>query len=150
MLEKVPLDKKEWKPHEKKSMTLGSWQHILRKNFKWISEITNIDDYDFATKVFKPNVAASQEELISIFQTNLETAVNDLSLMTDEDFNKPWIVRRGEQVYVELRQKSRIRGWAFSHHDSSPGTIIGLPAVTWMFRFRECMGPVMKDNVQNF
>ena len=27
MLEQVPLDKKDWKPHEK-SMTLGNWLHM--------------------------------------------------------------------------------------------------------------------------
>lgn len=115
MLEKVPLDKAEWKPHEK-SMTLGRLATHIAENFKWIAEIKNIDDYDFATKVFKPNVAASQEELISIFQTNLETAVNDLSLMTDEDFNKPWIVRAGQKVMYNTPKKVAIRGWAFSHH----------------------------------
>jgi uncharacterized damage-inducible protein DinB len=115
ILERVPLDKAEWKPHEK-SMTLGRLATHVAENFKWITEIKNIDDYDFATKVFKPNVAASQEELVSIFQSNLETAVNDLSLMTDEDFNKTWIVRVGEKVMYNTPKKVAIRGWAFSHH----------------------------------
>jgi len=115
MLERVPLDKAEWKPHEK-SMTLGRLATHIAENFKWITEIKNMDDYDFATKVFKPNVAASQEELISIFQTNLETAINDLLLMTDEDFNKTWVVRVGEKVMYNTPKKVAIRGWAFSHH----------------------------------
>ena len=115
MLERVPLDKAEWKPHEK-SMTLGRLATHIAENFKWITEIKNMDDYDFATKVFKPNVAASQEELISIFQTNLETAINDLLLMTDEDFNKTWVVRAGEKVMYNTPKKVAIRGWAFSHH----------------------------------
>jgi len=115
MLERVPADKFDWKPHEK-SMTLGRLATHIAENFKWITEIKNMDDYDFATKVFKPNVAASQEELISIFQTNLETAINDLLLMTDEDFNKTWVVRAGEKVMYNTPKKVAIRGWAFSHH----------------------------------
>ena len=115
MLERVPLDKAEWKPHEK-SMTLGRLATHIAENFRWVSDIKNIDDYDFATKVFKSHVAASQEELSNIFQTNLETAVTDLSLMADEDFNKTWIVRVGEKVMYNTPKKVAIRGWAFSHH----------------------------------
>jgi len=115
MLDRVPLDKADWKPHEK-SMTLGRLATHIAENFRWVSEIKNIDDYDFATKVFKPHVATSQEELSNIFQTNLETAVNDLSLMADEDFNKTWIVRAGEKIMYNTPKKVAIRGWVFSHH----------------------------------
>ncbi len=64
MLERVPLDKAGWKPHEK-SMTLGRLATHIAENFKWISEIKNIDDFDFAARPFKSHTAASQEELIT-------------------------------------------------------------------------------------
>ena len=115
MLERVPLDNADWKPHEK-SMTLGRLATHIAENFKWVSEIKNIDDFDFATKLFKPHTAASQEELIGLFQNNLDAAVNDLSLMTDEDFNKTWIVRAGEKVMYNMPKKVAIRGWVLSHH----------------------------------
>lgn len=115
MLERVPPDKNSWKPHEK-SMTLGRLATHIAENFKWISEIKNSDDYDFATKTFKPYTAASSEELINILQTNLDKAINDLSMMTDEDFNKAWVVRVGEKIMFNTPKKVAIRGWGFSHH----------------------------------
>ena len=115
MLEKVPLEKADWKPHEK-SMTLGRLATHVAENFKWIEDIKNIDDYDFATKTFKAYTASSQEELISIFQNNLDSAINELTSMTDEDFNKIWIVRVGDKVMYNTPKKVAIRGWAFSHH----------------------------------
>ncbi len=115
MLERVPLDKAGWKPHEK-SMTLGRLATHIAENFRWISDIKNIDDFDFAANPFKSHTATSQEELINIFQTNLDSAINDLSQMEDEDFNKTWTVRAGEKIMYNTPKKVAIRGWAFSHH----------------------------------
>ena len=114
ILERVPLDMAEWKPHEK-SMTLGRLATHIAENVKWISDIIHIDDFDFAARPFKSYTASSREELIKIFQDNLDTAIGDLSSMTDEDFNKTWIVRAGEKVMYNTPKKVAIRGWAFSH-----------------------------------
>ena len=114
MLERVPLEKADWKPHEK-SMTVGRLATHIAENVKWISEIINIDDFDFATKSFKSYTAASTDELLKIFQDNLNAAIHDLSSMTDEDFSKTWIVRAGEKVMYNTPKKVAIRGWGFSH-----------------------------------
>ena len=115
MLERVPIEKAHWKPHEK-SMTLGRLATHIAENFKWITDIKNIDDFDFAARPFKAHVAASRDELISIFQNNLDSAINNLSVMQDEDFDKHWVVRMGENVMFDAAKKVAIRGWAFSHH----------------------------------
>lgn len=115
ILEKVPMEKKDWKPHEK-SMTIGRLATHIAETAKWASNITHIDDFDFAKDFnLKQDTAESSEELLEIFQTNLDTAINDLSGMSDEDFNKTWTVRRGEQVMFQAPRKVALRGWAFSH-----------------------------------
>ena len=115
MLEKVPLDKKDWKPHEK-SMTLGRLATHVAENTHWISEIRHIDDFDFMKDYnFNPPNASSTDELLGIFQTNLDKALDDLSGMTDEDFAKNWTVRRGEQVMFSISKKISIRSWALNH-----------------------------------
>ena len=114
ILERVPLEKANWKPHEK-SMTVGRLATHIAENVKWISDIIHIDDFDFATKSFKSYTAASTDELLKIFQNNLEAAIHDLSSMTDEDFSKTWIVRLGEKIMYNTPKKVAIRGWGFSH-----------------------------------
>jgi uncharacterized damage-inducible protein DinB len=114
MLEKVPLDKKDWKPHEK-SMTLGRLATHVADTTHWASDIIHIDDFDFMKDYKTRSNANSQEELLATFQANLDKAIADLEAMTDEDFNKPWSVRRGEQVMFRLPKKVAIRGWAFNH-----------------------------------
>ena len=115
MLERVPLDKKEWKPHEK-SMTLGRLATHVAEISHWVSDIIHIDDFDFLKNFnFKPVTADSTEELLKIFQTNLDKAMADLSTRNDDDFSKNWTVRRGEQVMFSTPKKIAVRSWAINH-----------------------------------
>jgi uncharacterized damage-inducible protein DinB len=114
ILGRVPLDKKDWKPHEK-SMTLGRLASHVAQTPHWISDIIHIDDFDFATNYSKAVTAASQEELMKIFQETLDKSISDLEKITDEDLNKNWIVRVGEKVMYNVPKIPAIRGWAFSH-----------------------------------
>jgi uncharacterized damage-inducible protein DinB len=115
MLEKVPMDKKDWKPHEK-SMSLGRLATHVAEISKWASNIIHIDDFDFL-KDFRPGiaVASSPDELLQLFQTNLDKAIEDLSTMSDDDFNKIWTVRRGDYIVLQAPKKVAIRGWTISH-----------------------------------
>ncbi len=115
MLERVPMDKKDWKPHEK-SMPLGRLATHIAETIHWVTAIIHIDDFDFQKDyTFKPESAASSEDLIKRFETHLQTALGDLSKMNDADFDTIWTVRNGEQVMYQLPKKVAIRGWAFSH-----------------------------------
>ena len=114
MLERVPLDKKEWKPHEK-SFAIGRLATHIAEIPQWISRVITIDNFDFMTQSFSRHIAESQEELISIFNDKLNQAIADLETMSDEDFNKTWTLSRGEQVIRQMPKKVAIRGYGFSH-----------------------------------
>ena len=111
MLERVPLEKSDWKPHEK-SFTLGRLATHVAEVPHWISRIITIDDWDFAVRGFSKQIAQSKEELMDIFQSKLNKAIEDLGSMHDEDFDKTWIVRNGDQMRRELRKMIAIRSWA--------------------------------------
>jgi uncharacterized damage-inducible protein DinB len=114
ILERVPWDQKDWKPHEK-SMSIGRLATHIAEIPQWITDILSADEFDFAKRPFKANVAASNEEMIKLFSDNAEDAINELSKATDEDFNKIWTVRRGENVVMQTPKKAAIRGWGFNH-----------------------------------
>ncbi len=115
MLERVPLNNDDWKPHEK-SMSLGRLATHVAEITHWISDIIRIDDYDFM-KDYNPNPrnAKNTGELLMIFQENLERAISDLSAMSDDDFNKNWTLRRGEKVLLTSPKKVSLRRWGYSH-----------------------------------
>jgi uncharacterized damage-inducible protein DinB len=114
MLERVPLDLKDWRPHEK-STPLGRLATHIAETHRWISTILKTDEFDFAATPFKPHVAASQEELQAILHTHVEAALFSLSTATDDDFNRTWTIRRGELVVATLVKKAAVRSWGFSH-----------------------------------
>src|SRR5258705_10905779 len=89
MLEKVPHDKKDWKPHEK-SMTLGRLATHVAEISHWVSRVITMDEFDFLVQGFSSHTAASQEELMTIFNEKLNKAIADLQSMDDESFNKIW------------------------------------------------------------
>jgi uncharacterized damage-inducible protein DinB len=114
MLERVPIENGSWQPHGK-SMTLGRLATHVAEIPHWISRIITIDDWDFAERGFSSHAAVSKEELLKTFQDKLNQAIADLETMSDDDFNKTWIVRRGDQMRREMPKKIAIRGWGFSH-----------------------------------
>ena len=114
MLEKVPLENSDWKPHDK-SFTLGRLATHVAEIPHWISRIITIDDWDFMVQGFSSQTASSKDELMQIFNDKLNKAIADLDAMSDEDFNKIWIVRRGDQMRREMPKKIAIRGWSYSH-----------------------------------
>ena len=115
ILERVPMDKKDWKPHDK-SMSLGRLATHIAETYHWFTDIAHIDNFDFQKDYsFKPESAPSSEDLIKRFDSILERALGDLSKMSDADFDTIWTVRNGEQVMFQLPKKVAVRGWAFSH-----------------------------------
>src|SRR4029079_5321369 len=114
MLERVPVEKGSWRPHEK-SMTLARIARHVAEVPHCISRIIAIDDWDFIVQGFSSHSAASKEELMKTFQDKLQQAIADLEGMSDEDFNKTWIVRRGDQMRRELPNKVSILSWGFIH-----------------------------------
>jgi uncharacterized damage-inducible protein DinB len=113
MLERVPFDKADWKPHEK-SMALGKLATHVADIPHWISDIIHIDEFDFQQH-YKPSKAGSQEELISLFEEKREKAFADLENMSDEDFQKMWVVKQGDKVFFTRPKLIAVRSWAFSH-----------------------------------
>lgn len=114
LLAAVPLDKKDWKPHEK-SMSLGRLATHIAENPQWASRILANDTFEFGGKPANPRVAGNTDELLGILDKNVEEAVKDLEKATDADMEKIWTVKRGDMVLFNTPKKVAIRGWAFSH-----------------------------------
>jgi uncharacterized damage-inducible protein DinB len=113
ILEKVPMDKKDWKPHEK-SMSLGRLATHVAEITHWVSDIVNRDEFDF-TKDYKPNNATTTDELLQVYQQKLDAAIDDLSKVNEDDLKKQWVVKRGDQVIYDLPKAVALRGWAYNH-----------------------------------
>ena len=96
-------------------MTVGRLATHVAETTGWISRILVADEFDFMASPVKSHTASSTGELMDIFQENLDKALVNLDKAPDEDFNKIWVVKRGEQIMFQTPKKVAIRGWGFSH-----------------------------------
>src|ERR1700684_1366238 len=74
MLERVPFDKADWRPHEK-STAIGRLETHIAETTRWIYTILEADEFDFALSAFKPHVASSTEDLMNVFDEHLNKAI---------------------------------------------------------------------------
>ena len=113
MLEKIPFDKKDWKPHEK-SKTLGSLATHVAETGRWVAHALQNDGLDFAQPLERAN-PQSKEELLEVFEKHFQSGIAALEAASEEELGKKWTVRSGDKIYMELPKAAAIRGWALSH-----------------------------------
>jgi uncharacterized damage-inducible protein DinB len=114
MLEVIPVDKNDWRPHAK-SMSLGRLATHVAEIAHWITDIMSADELDFATAKFSGHTASSNAELLAILDENVNKAVKALENSKDEDFGKLWTMRSGDKVFYSLPKGTVIRRFGYSH-----------------------------------
>jgi uncharacterized damage-inducible protein DinB len=114
MLEKVPYDKAEWKPHAK-SMKLGYLATHVAELFSWIAMIINTEELDFSKTPYKQVEVKSTGELLQYLQKNIDESVKALEGATDEHLKGNWTLRNGGHVFFTMPRIAVIRGVGLSH-----------------------------------
>lgn len=98
MLERVPSDKFDWKPHEK-SMTIRSLSTHIAELPSWVSMTLTTTELDFANNPYQPQKIDSKEDLMAYFEKSLEDGRTHLEKADDMDLVPNWILRNGEEIY---------------------------------------------------
>ena len=114
ILDRVPEQSFEWRPHEK-SMSLGRLATHVAEIPRWTSDILTSSELDFSTHKFERRIVSSNKELLQIFQEKFKKAIEDLQNASDESLREKWILRRGDTIYFELPRIVAIRSFGFSH-----------------------------------
>lgn len=114
MLERVPVEKNDWKPHDK-SMKLGNLANHVAELPGWIALTMATDHLDLATMDYKPKISTSTEELTAKLDENVGKATAALENATDEDFDQMWTLRNGDHVIFSMPKKVVLRASALSH-----------------------------------
>jgi uncharacterized damage-inducible protein DinB len=114
MLERIPLDKFNWKPHEK-SREIGPLAIHIAQTPAWTSRILFAPDFDMLTFKRETPEIKSVEELVNISEANIQKAVADLQNANDEDMMGMWSFKKGEQVVFSLPVATAIRTLAMNH-----------------------------------
>ena len=115
ILERVPTDKNDWKPHEK-SMKIGNLANHVAELPGWIAFTMDSDELDLSTMNYKPVIPTSTEELLAKLDDNVNKAMTSLEGAKDEDFGKNWTLRNAAHVIFTMPKIAVLRSMAFSHH----------------------------------
>lgn len=127
MLALVPDDKFDWKPHEK-SMSMKQLTVHLAELPSWPSMILQTAELDFASFNYVPTPVNNTEELLSVFDKNLEKGRTALSAANEGQLNDFWTMRMGDQIISKNSKYEMIRH-AFAqniHHRAQLGVYLRL------------------------
>jgi uncharacterized damage-inducible protein DinB len=99
LLERVPSDKGEWKPHPK-SFSLGHLAQLVARMPGWVTHTMNQTVLDLS---MAPKYSIEKtEKLLAEFDRCVKEARQVLSKSSDEDFDVPWSLKAGERVFMTL------------------------------------------------
>lgn len=114
IIERIPADKLDWRPHEK-SMTIGRLATHIADLPIWLGRILNADGFDFATSAGSEKKETT-EAIIEQFTKRLNEAEQALTAATsDEIFKSTWTVSRNNQIIYQLPKMVAIRSFTYNH-----------------------------------
>jgi len=115
LLERVPMDKLSWKPHEK-SMTLEQLATHVAEIPEWVPLTLEQPELDFSKGDYKPKSVATTEDLLKIHDDCVAAALQSIQNTSAEILvNETWTMRNGETIYFTMPKIAVLRSFTFNH-----------------------------------
>jgi uncharacterized damage-inducible protein DinB len=114
VLERIPGDRLDWRPHPK-SMSLGQLAQHVAALPGAMSRMAAQDGLDAATVDFEPEPAENSEVLLATFDASVAEARAYLAGLDEETATAPWTLRHGERNVFTLPRIALMRTLAFNH-----------------------------------
>ncbi|HEU4597040.1 MAG TPA: DinB family protein [Pyrinomonadaceae bacterium] len=112
MLERVPEDAFDWKPHEK-STSLGRLAGHIVQLPGMVVPIMTQDELDFAD--VQPFTPSSASELVEKFDENIAAAIGQLQGQPDENLHQSWRLLIGGKELFRMPRVAFIRSVMLNH-----------------------------------
>ena len=114
LLALVPFEKADFKPHDK-SMTLKRLSVHVAEISGWWKECLIHDELDFSKGDFTPKEYASTADILALHDDLVVKAEKILTETPESEFQKPWTMRNGEQIYFTMPKEKVVRTWCMNH-----------------------------------
>ncbi|MGN6493553.1 MAG: DinB family protein [Agriterribacter sp.] len=127
MLERVPDDKYDWKPHEK-SMTVRQLASHIAELPSWVTLALTTDGLDFATTPYSPVPINNTKELMTFFEDTLKDGRAELQKASEDVLGNRWVLRNGDEIYADNTKAETIRMTycQIVHHRAQMGVFLRL------------------------
>jgi uncharacterized damage-inducible protein DinB len=127
MLERIPEEHYDWKPHEK-SMTVKQLATHIAELPNWITMTLTTDGLDFATTPYNPVNIEGNAQMMKYFERSLADGRDNLRNATDDTLQGNWILRDGDQIYDNSPKDKVVRNvfCQIVHHRAQMGVFLRL------------------------
>ncbi len=112
IIESIPFDKKDFKPHEKSFSLLDLAKHVV-SIVEYVGVIVNKEELDFAslTKID----SSSLEDLLNTLDQFIKNGLESLNDFSEEDFSKNCEIKYGDHI-ISTMPKSHAFRYMFLNH----------------------------------
>ena len=117
VLERVPDDRWDWKPHQK-SWNMSSLATHVAFIPSWDVDTIGKDSLDIAppgAPPYKAPVASSRKELLELFDKHVSAARAALAGASDDHLLKPWSLLAGGKTLFTMPRAAVIRSMVMNH-----------------------------------
>jgi len=117
LLDRLPEGRWDWKPHER-SMSLGRLATHVAEIPSWSNSILMADEIDFMSpemQAWTPREMRSKEDILAELEAAASTCRGHLEATSDEDFDREWTMKVGEQVAMQERKYMVFRRQVLNH-----------------------------------
>ena len=116
-LERVPMDRFDWKPHER-SFSMGALANHLARLLGWGTDTLGNESLDLAPEggqAAAPTVARTSEELLAFFDEGAAAFRKAVTEASDEAFLAPWTLLQGGKELFTLPRIAVVRNLILNH-----------------------------------
>ena len=116
VLERVPDDRIQWKPHEK-AFPMGHLAQLVAMIPGWTSFVLTKNEFDIAPKEGPKAVYEFQpvSALLSLFDKSVADARPLIAAVTDEQLQQPWTLKAAGQTVNTMSRYMTLRTFMLNH-----------------------------------
>lgn len=114
ILERVPFEHWDWKPHEK-SFSLGRLATHLAELPRFAEAMASMEEMDMAKSPFKPSVVKNREELLALFDKRSASMRRAVASLDEKRLAAHWRLRMGDMVFLDAPRSLLLRQHGISH-----------------------------------
>jgi uncharacterized damage-inducible protein DinB len=114
VLQRLPEEHYDWKPHEK-SMSLGQLALHVAELPEWARVTIGQDELDAASAPRPPKTLKDRAELLERFDRHVAALRAVVEKFDAADLNRDWTMRNGTQVIVTKPRATVYRVWCLNH-----------------------------------
>jgi uncharacterized damage-inducible protein DinB len=117
ILERIPVDTWDWKPHEK-SMSMKTLALLVAQMFGWPPKMARTAELDFENAEGWFSDVKTTEELVAELDKNVADLRETLAKTDEATMNENWVMRKGETILWDVPRKEAIRNTIshMAHH----------------------------------